>query len=73
MTTLPGDSRWNGVGPIPKGWASRPIACDRASRILVYYIRTLWERSGMKWDSDNESEVRGVIEDILAAAPGSSQ
>ena len=43
------------------------MATANAERVLIYYIRTVWERSGLKWDSDNEAEVRGIVEDILQA------
>lgn len=44
------------------------FADDRAARVLVYYLKTLWERAGMEWTADNEAEVRSIIEDVLGAA-----
>jgi len=46
---------------------SRQIADERAARVLVYYLKMLWERSGLEWTADNESEVRGIVEDLLTA------
>lgn len=46
------------------------IASERAARVLVYYVRTIWQRAGLEWTSDNESEVRGIIEDTIEAANG---
>ena len=37
----------------------------QAADMLVWYLRKLWERSGLKWDSDNDAEVRGIVEDIV--------
>lgn len=48
-------------------WA-REVAAERATRVLVYYLRTAWERAGLKWERDNESEVRGIVTDIVTAA-----
>lgn len=41
---------------------------ESASKVLVYYIRKLWEKAGLRWDADNEAEVRGIVNDIIRAA-----
>lgn len=41
---------------------------ERARMVLVYYLRTLWQKAGLKWDADTEAEVRGIVDDIVQAA-----
>jgi len=31
---------------------------------LVHYMRTAFEAAGLRWTSDNESEVTDIIEDL---------
>ena len=44
------------------------LARECAQRTLVFYVRTAWEKAGLKWEADNESEVRGIVDDIIQAA-----
>ena len=43
-------------------------AKDRAVKTARYYFRLLANEAGMHWHHDNESEVEGMIEDIITAA-----
>lgn len=42
-------------------------ARQRAERALLHYLRTVWQRAGLHWDHDNAAEVRGIVEDLVAA------
>ncbi len=35
------------------------------SNMLVFYFKTVWEKAGLKWEFDNESEVRGIVNVIF--------
>ena len=36
-----------------------------ASRTLIYYIKTLVEKTNAwRWDNDNDAEIRGIVGDI---------
>lgn len=35
-----------------------------AKSMLVHYMGKAWERAGLKWDSDNISEVEGIVDSI---------
>jgi len=35
---------------------------DRAARLLKHYFRTVWERAGLGWTSDNEAELDDLAE-----------
>lgn len=39
-----------------------------ATHLLSHYLRTAWEAAGLRWDSDNDSEVQQIIEAIKAMA-----
>ena len=43
-------------------------ARERAEDLLVFYVRKAWEAAGLKWDSDNDSEVRSIVDAALDAA-----
>ena len=37
----------------------------KASDNLVHYFKTAFEASGLRWDSDNEAEVREIVENLV--------
>lgn len=37
-----------------------------ASDTLVHYFKMVWEEAGLQWNADNESEIAGIIEDIVS-------
>ena len=39
-----------------------------AKGTLIFYFKMLAEKAGINWDTDNEAEVGGIIDDILDAA-----
>ena len=39
---------------------------EKAKSTLVHYFRTVWQEAGLKWDSDNVTEVEGIVDDIAA-------
>ena len=41
---------------------------DRAKRLAVSYIRTLFRAAGLKFDGDNQSEIEELIDCIVDAA-----
>lgn len=43
-------------------------AREDAQRVLTYYFRICAEKAGVRWTSDNDAEVRAVVDDIIQAA-----
>jgi hypothetical protein len=41
---------------------------ERAEDLLVWYVCKAWEAAGLKWDGDNDSEVRSIVDAALDAA-----
>ena len=41
---------------------------DEAASLLAHYLKTVWLAAGLKWDSDNEAEVRDIVSMIVEAA-----
>lgn len=39
-----------------------------AKSYMVHYFKVLFERSGINWNEDNESEIESMVEAIVAAA-----
>ena len=39
-----------------------------AAHTLKHYFRTMFEAQGLKWDSDNDAEIDGVVEGIILTA-----
>jgi len=37
---------------------------ENAKKTLKFYIRTLWEKAGMNWSSDNDAEFDSIFESI---------
>lgn len=37
---------------------------DDANKTLAFYLRTLFERVGIAWDYDSDSEIRQIFEQI---------
>lgn len=37
---------------------------EQAKSTLVHYFQTAFEAAGLKWDSDNVTEVEGIVDDI---------
>ncbi len=44
-----------------------------ASDTLVHYIKMLFLEAGLRWNEDNESEVRSIIEDIAGSKPNTEK
>jgi len=40
---------------------------ERAKSLLVHYFRLLAKKSGVYWDSDNDSEVGDIVDFIISA------
>lgn len=40
-------------------------ARQSAQRLLTYYLRTVWEKSGIPWGPDNDIEVESIVDAIL--------
>jgi hypothetical protein len=38
---------------------------SRAIMLLTYYLRTLFEKTGLPFDQDNENEIKEIIECIF--------
>lgn len=43
-------------------------AREQAVKLLTHYIQVAWTRAGVKWDSDNEAEIREAVEVIIDAS-----
>lgn len=41
---------------------------DDAKRILVHYFRLLFDKTGIPFTSDMQSEIEGIVDDIIFAA-----
>lgn len=41
---------------------------ENAKKLLCHYFKLVFERSGLKWDSDNEAEVREIVDLMIVAA-----
>lgn len=39
---------------------------EKAKSTLVHYIREAFEAAGLKWGSDNVTEVEGIVDDMVA-------
>lgn len=39
---------------------------DRAKSTLRHYLKTAFEAAGRKWDNDNNAEVDGIVDDLVA-------
>lgn len=46
---------------------------ENAKRILTHYFRVVGEKAGMTWDSDYDTEIEGIIDDICDAAVAEAQ
>ena len=42
------------------------MSIEKAKSTLVHYFRTVWTEAGLRWDSDNVTEVEGIVDDIAA-------
>lgn len=40
----------------------------KAKRLLVHYFQAVWEKAGLRWDSDNVAEVEAIVDELLEAA-----
>jgi hypothetical protein len=50
-----------------EGWPMNRDA-DRAGDLLIFYIAKMWEAAGLKWDSDNDNEIRNLVDHLISAA-----
>lgn len=41
---------------------------ERAKQILTWYIRLVMDKSGLRYDTDNESELEELVDCIIDAA-----
>jgi hypothetical protein len=39
-----------------------------AAETLAWYFKRVFEKSGLKWDSDNDAEIRQIVDDIIQGA-----
>ena len=46
---------------------------EYAKKILKYYLKMVWEKSGLKWDSDNDAEIDNMVENIIEEAVRSAR
>ena len=46
---------------------------ETAARVLVHYFKTLFEKTGTRWDADNQVEIEGIVDDICDAAVAEAQ
>lgn len=48
-------------------------ARNSAVSTLSHYLRTAFEAAGLRWDSDNQAEVEGIVDSIIDAAKEENQ
>lgn len=36
--------------------------------LLTFYLKRLWEKAGLTWDSDNDAELEILVDNLIAAA-----
>lgn len=41
---------------------------EQAAHTLIWYFKKVFEKAGLQWDSDNDAEMRGIVDDIVQAA-----
>jgi hypothetical protein len=41
---------------------------EKAEDLLIFYFRKAWEEAGLRWDSDNSSEIRQIVDHLVDAA-----
>jgi len=46
----------------------RVQARKEATELLTHYFRTVWERAGLTWTSDNYAEIEALVDALVAAA-----
>lgn len=39
----------------------------RAAHLLNFYLRQVYEAAGLRWTTDNEAEVMGIVDDLIDA------
>lgn len=52
-------------------YSSNPA--DRAKDLLNHYFIYLFEKAGMTWESDNQSEIDQIVDDIIEASKEEKQ
>jgi hypothetical protein len=40
----------------------------QAENLLVHYLRTVWEKAGLRWEGDNDAEVRSIVDALAEVA-----
>ena len=45
---------------------------DKISQLLIHYMRHAWEKAGLKWTNDNDSEMREIVKLIIDEAADQS-
>ncbi len=41
---------------------------ESAKSTLRYYLKTVWEQTGLKWTSDNDAEVDDILQAVFETA-----
>lgn len=41
---------------------------EQARRLLKFYLRQAYTAAGLRWDSDNDSEIDEIVDLIISAA-----
>lgn len=41
---------------------------QKAADLLIHYFRTVFEKAGLKWDSDNDAEIYEAVVAIVQSA-----
>lgn len=44
----------------------------KATQLLTHYLATVWQRAGLRWDSDNQAEVTEIVDLIFDAIDDSA-
>jgi len=41
---------------------------QQAIDTVTWYFKKVYEKAGLQWDSDNNAEIAGIVDDIVQAA-----
>lgn len=44
-----------------------------AATLLIHYLSTAYDAAGLSWGSDNDDEVRSIVDNLAAAAREAAQ
>ena len=52
------------IPPPPPHKKKKATCPERAANRLNFYLREVWQRVGLVWTADNETEIREIVKDL---------